>query len=393
VTNITTYSNLYKRDTKGKIRVWFMEIVDNGDGTAAHRATSGLHDGEKVTSAWKKINGKNTGKANETSAIEQASKEVEATYTKRRDKSYFDDLADVDTSTRFQPMTAQTYEKGTALDFTKIWFSQPKLDGIRGCVLSLNETVDQVTITTHGVWSRGNKMFVSVPHIVALFKDLLTKYPNKVFDGELYNHKFRDDFNQIVSLVKKTKPEPEDILESAALVQFHCYDIFDADNPDATFEERFINFTEFPESDSFVKVKTVRVSSLEEVEALSDAYLEDGYEGEMLRTNDPYQNKRSKYLLKYKPWETTEFPLSALLEGSGNWAGCAKRAIVDISEPGETEPNLSGCGVKGSQEELATLLFAPLPSWVTVEHAPGRTPDGKLRFGRIITWGYGKRDY
>jgi DNA ligase-1 len=394
---ITTYSNLYKRDTTGKIRVWFMDVIDNSDGTAAHRATSGLADGEKTTSAWKKIKGKNIGKANETSAINQAAKEVDALYSKKRDKSYFDDLTEVDTSTRFQPMTAHTYdEKTTLIDFTKRLFSQPKLDGIRGDVLSLagpEEPDDRLSISKHGIWSRGNKMFVSMPHILALFTGLLLKYPNKVFDGELYNHKFYDDFSEISSIVKKSKPTTEDIAKSAKFIQFHCYDIFDGDNPDATFEERFINFNEFPESDSIVKVKTVEIFSFSQIEDQSEKYLEDNYEGQMLRTNDPYQNKKSKHLLKHKPWESAEFPLIALLEGKGNWANAAKRAVVDITAAEDTEPNHSGVGVKCSREALRALLVAPKPTWVTVEFAPGRTSKNKLRFGRITDWGYGKRDY
>ena len=48
-----------------------------------------------------------------------------------------------------------------------------------------------------------------------------------MLDGELYNHDFKDDFESIISMVRKTKPTDEARLESAKHVQFHCYDLVD----------------------------------------------------------------------------------------------------------------------------------------------------------------------
>jgi DNA ligase 1 len=48
-----------------------------------------------------------------------------------------------------------------------------------------------------------------------------------ILDGELYNHDLKNDFEKIISLVRKTKPTEEDRLESTQMVQFHCYDIVD----------------------------------------------------------------------------------------------------------------------------------------------------------------------
>ena len=61
------------------------------------------------------------------------------------------------------------------------------------------------------------------------------KHPNVILDGELYNHDLRDNFEKIISLVRKQKPTDEARLESAENVQFHCYDIIDETK---TFEER-----------------------------------------------------------------------------------------------------------------------------------------------------------
>ena len=45
-----------------------------------------------------------------------------------------------------------------------------------------------------------------------------------ILDGELYNHDLRDNFEKIISLVRKQKPTDSDRLDSKELVQFHCYD-------------------------------------------------------------------------------------------------------------------------------------------------------------------------
>ena len=66
-------------------------------------------------------------------------------------------------------------------------------------------------------------------------KPFFIKYPNVILDGELYNHDLRDNFEKIISLVRKTKPTDEDRLEASKLTQFHCYDIIDEKLP---FEQR-----------------------------------------------------------------------------------------------------------------------------------------------------------
>jgi len=82
------------------------------------------------------------------------------------------------------------YEK---LLFTVPTFVQPKLDGVR-CILNAGE------LTT-----RAGKPIVSCPHLAKEYY---------LLDGELYNHELKEDFNKIISLVRKTKPTKEDIEEA-----------------------------------------------------------------------------------------------------------------------------------------------------------------------------------
>ena len=69
-------------------------------------------------------------------------------------------------------------------------FIQPKLDGVR-CY-----------ITKDGAFSRNHKPFKNCKHITTTLQSFFKDYPDRILDGELYNHKFKNDFNKIISLVK-----------------------------------------------------------------------------------------------------------------------------------------------------------------------------------------------
>ena len=109
-------------------------------------------------------------------------------------------------------------------------FIQPKLDGVR-CVIQYEN--GNVT-----AYSRTGKEWKNIDHILRELIPFFKKYPDVILDGELYNHDLRDNFEKIISLVRKTKPTNEDRLEASKLTQFHCYDIIDEKLP---FERR-INF-------------------------------------------------------------------------------------------------------------------------------------------------------
>lgn len=372
---------LYKRDTKGKVRVWMAET--GSDGTRwGWRTVAGLDDGKKVTSDWTFVEEKNIGRANATSLPEQARAELESEYTKKLDRGYFIHLAAVDTFDKFKPMLAHNFEDHK-LDFKKnVYLSQPKLDGIR-CVARAD-----------GLWTRQGKEIVSCPHIVSYLKVFFEKYPDAVLDGELYNHGLRDNFNKITSMVRKAKPTAEDIVESAQLVQYHIYDCIMPQNDDTLaygedpfFRDRYGFMIGQGFADPVHYVKTHHVHEQEHLDSLYGSYLEDGYEGQMVRLDAVYENKRSKYLLKRKEFITDEFRVVSMEEGQGNWAGYVKRFVVQMSNG-----TVFGAGVRGNQETLKALWESDkIPNWVTVRYFTP-TPDGIPRFPVVVDWGYGQRE-
>ena len=103
------------------------------------------------------------------------------------------------------------------IDWSENVFMQPKLDGVR-CII---QTDDQGKVIAY---SRTGKPWLNINHILKDLKPFFDQQPDVILDGELYNHDLRDDFEQIISLVRTQKPSPYVRSKSKKLVQFHCYD-------------------------------------------------------------------------------------------------------------------------------------------------------------------------
>jgi DNA ligase 1 len=227
---------------------------------------------------------------------------------------------------RKKPMLA--YPAGDKpIDYSKPIFIQPKLDGVR-CVIQSE---------CHGsswmvkAYSRTGKEWKNINHILKQLKPFFKKYPKVILDGELYNHDLKNDFEKIISLVRKTKPTEEDRLESAQMVQFHCYDIIDEELP---FDQRceFIAQTLLLQGDSIYFLDTVMVFDEDEAQSIHRNNLKKGYEGSILRTNDKYACKRSHNLRKFKDFHDAEAALTGWVEGKGKRIGTIGKFIGRDSE-------------------------------------------------------------
>lgn len=373
--NISSLPTLYKRDTKGKIRQLTIQYGWDSDDIAATRSIAGLKDGKLVTSGWNESKAKNVGRANATTAYTQAIAEAMSIYDRRLEKEYFKDIKDIDSYEAFKPMLAGGYKDG--VEFPII--AQPKLDGIR-CIANKD-----------GLWTRQAKPITSCPHIWEEIKPIFEKHPEYVFDGELYNHELKEDFNKITSLVRKLKSTEEDFAESKKLVQYHVYDMYDTSKPELEFSSRFFKFgmtlLSNKDNTSIRVVETIMVQSQESLDNLYGQWTEAGYEGQMVRYDMPYENKRSKYLLKRKEFITDEFQVVTMLEGKGNWAGYTKHFV--LSKPDGTH---FGAGVRGTQEVLKKLWEdGKAPDWATLRYF-NETPDGIPRFPVVIDYGFGERE-
>jgi len=208
------------------------------------------------------------------------------------------------------------------IDYDKPTFIQPKLDGVR-CVIQYD--AGKVT-----AYSRTGKEWKNIEHIKLNLLSFFDKHPNIILDGELYNHDFKDDFESIISMVRKTKPTAEDRVISSDNVQFHCYDIIDETK---TFEERN-NFITKELSISYC-VKQLMTYEIYNEEAAKERHrinLKAGYEGSIVRTNDVYKCGRSWSLRKFKDFSDAEATILNWVEGKGKRKGTIGKFIAQDSE-------------------------------------------------------------
>jgi len=220
------------------------------------------------------------------------------------------------------------------INYNEPIFMQPKLDGVR-CVIQANvkrhilhPSLNDVSVVAY---SRTGKEWKNIHHILEQLKPFFQKYPNVILDGELYNHDLRDDFETIISLVRRQKPDDIDMLESADLVQFHCYDIIDEELP---FQQRIEFVTEalMLLGDSIYTVDTMLVPTESQGKVNHARNLDSGYEGSILRTNDTYACKRSHNLRKFKDFHDTEATITGWVEGKGKRKGTIGKFLAVDAE-------------------------------------------------------------
>lgn len=299
---------LYKRNTNASVQTW--EIVKIGNG---YYTITGKLNGKSVKSATTKCLGKNLGKANETTPDEQCDLEVASLIRKKLEKGYTTDILNIDESNLLKPMLAKDYaDYKDKLEFPVI--SSPKLDGIR------------LNVTKDGIFSRNGKEFLSMPHITKALERIFDKYPNLVLDGEAYNHAYRHNFNEIVSIVKKVKPSVSDILKSQDFIYFYVFDCFgDIANRMNSLERKNLvkDLVNDYSTGKVVALEYRLCKSYEELDAEYSYYLSSGYEGQMVNTLDIYQHKRTNFLLKRKEFKDAEFRILDIISGKGAREGAA----------------------------------------------------------------------
>lgn len=353
---------LYSRTSNGAVQVW--SIVVDGDG---FYTVEGLKGGKFTESKPTKCKPKNVGKANATTASEQAEVEAKAKWDKKIASGYFESEKDIDQVKFFEPMLAKKFGE---VEFSYPVWTQPKLDGMR-CIVKAD-----------GMWSRNGKKVVSAPHIFKALKPLFDKFPDLIFDGELFTDKLKNDFNKIMSLAKRTKPTQDELDESERLLQYHIYDFPSCKkNFTGRFNDLLNLFINDGKPDCIKIVHTQVVGNKEELDAEYAKFLEDGQEGQIIRTDSPYENKRSKYLLKRKEFLDEEFEILDIEEGKGTRSGMFGRAILKTKKGIEFEAN-----ARGTHEYYAELLKNKkdiIGKMATVRYQ-NLTPDGKPRFGVMV---------
>ena len=222
-----------------------------------------------------------------------------------------------------KPMLAYKVDK-KPVNWSEKVFMQPKLDGVR-CIF-----------TKYGAYSRTGKEFKNLAHVKYDLTDFFRKHPNVILDGELYNHALKNDFEKIISLVRKQKPTDQDARDAENLVQYHVYDATHDMLHDVNYEDRFNWLTRYlPIAATMTLIKNTVVESQDEAKMLHDVHLAQGYEGSMLRLNKKYEHKRSYNLQKFKDFSDTEATIVGYEAGKGKFTGLIGKFFMQDDDGNE----------------------------------------------------------
>ena len=233
------------------------------------------------------------------------------------------------------------FDRVTEEEWSNGLYIQPKLDGVRCLIQSeyveFYRNGDLIKANAIKAYSRTGKEWKNINHILQELVPFFGKYPNAILDGELYNHDLKEDFEKIISLVRKTKPTDEDRYEASQKVQFHCYDTI-MEHMDFVGRDDFIRRNIGDKFNSVRTVPTVKVYDTEVVEVNHENFLESGYEGSILRKNAPYECKRSWTLMKVKDFSDAEATIIGYEEGKGKREGHLGKFIME-----DDDGNQFGC--------------------------------------------------
>ncbi len=334
---LEAYKTLYKLNTNGSTQVWSIFCNETSYWTVSSKL-----NGKEIQNEPTIVK----AKRNNTQA-EQVILDVESKIRKKMDKKYVIDIKDIhnaeDNLDGYTAMLAHKY-KDNKHKIIIPCVMQRKYDGIR-CLT-----------TKDGFFSRGRKKFSSCQHIWDELKPFFSKYPNARLDGEFYTHKYKDEFELICSAVKKTaeKATEEDI-RFQKKIEYHVYDaprINGLIETDKFIDRQKMIAQELKNLEYVKVVETLFNINRENIDEQKGRWIEEGYEGAMIRNTDmPYEYKRSYNLLKLKDFDDSEFEIIGIKEGTGNYSGCVGSFTLKMNDDKKFDAKLIG-----SMERLRYLF-------------------------------------
>lgn len=314
-------TKLYQKSSKGKTKEWEISVSHDGPNgliTVKH----GYIDGT-ISKVTKLISaGKNIGKSNETTPYQQALAEAESTYLRHLDKGYTEDVSGIKLDGLTLPMLAQNFkDRSNAIEYPA--YVQPKLNGIRS---TCKGGVPKFT-------SRRPKPQTTLTHLnTDVIKLFDTGYVLEL-DGEAFIKNV--ELQVLASLVKKKRVIPTDETNNLITsdIEYWVYDVVDTNT---NFGKRNGELLKaFKEVGVFDKKKnmwhtgkvwyvpTYVVHSETEVRALHEKFIEEGYEGTIIRNDKPYVKiHRTVHLQKLKEVYDAEYEIIDYKLGTGTEEGC-----------------------------------------------------------------------
>ncbi|AYA64266.1 ATP-dependent DNA ligase [Alteromonas sp. RKMC-009] len=365
---------LYKAHSNGSIGSWEVKVTGtDAEAVMTVIATKKL-GGKSVETPRKITKGKNIGRANETTPLQQAIAEAQSKVNKQLDKGYTVDMPEAGSvstnALSFQkPMLAQPVDKVKDWDFPV--YVQPKMDGHR----MLAAVQDDKVV----LYSRQGKV-IDCEHIRATLQSMYDSeiWLGDTLDGEIYAHGL--SLQTISSLVKKPKPESEQL-------RYNLYDIM----VDQGYRHRLallMRMLDHFSTEYVTLTQTTVLNDHAQLNHMHGVYIGEGYEGTMIRQLDfPYgKGKRCKSLMKKKDIQDAEFLITGLTEGKVNerlgtrvgiWICQTKEGkVFEVTAAGDAQEK-HDVAVNGRQQigKYLTIFFFGY----TPEGAPFHVKDSRVR--------------
>ena len=307
-----TLPTLYKLTSTGAIQTWSIGVAKNVI------VTEHGQKGGKITHNEETIKeGKNIGRSNETTPEEQALAEATSKWESKIKKGYVEEIeraaaGEKDIDGGYDCQLAHKFsDHGHKIKYPA--YEQPKLNGHRCLAI-----VDNGVAT---LWSRTRLPIKSSPHIVKELEAIYRTGYHEV-DGELYNHAYKDKFEELASLIRQEVPAA-----NCTEIQYHVYDKrMDGGFADRieTLANNLHGYEMLNGMCKYIKLtETIRVKDEEEMMSAFEHFLAVGYEGAMARNAEgPYVGKRSYDLQKIKKFLDEDYPIIGIKEGRGSYVGC-----------------------------------------------------------------------
>lgn len=327
---------LYKRNKTGKIQYWkILTSIDEHHGSTIVKESGQLGTDKPLRHLERIQTGKNLGKANETTPEEQALSQAQSDWNKKRDEGYksltdlgighqnggvhhglftihgsvqvpaksLEEVLDAclpefntDASGNQKPMKAPTtpWKAGKKLKWPQQ--IEPKLDGLRATlVIEGTALKPQVKFL-----SSSGKEYTALRHLVDTFSVLYNGPVPNILDGEVYCHGMT--LEEINAAAKKLCPETLNL-------KYHLFDVPSVEESQGIRTDIVHSILKGVDHPMFPALDSRLIHSEDQIKPLHDMWVEQGYEGAMLKDPDgTYQfGQRSSYWNKVKMFDDDEF--------------------------------------------------------------------------------------
>lgn len=222
-----------------------------------------------------------------------------------------------------KPMLAKQADKVTNKKiFEKEWLGSRKIDGTR-CLFYYNPEDDMVHSASRGGehYDAATSHLREHPVMLEIFRNM----PHIILDGELYKH--GKSLQQISGAARMEKNAYD-----CDWLEYYVYDVIDLEKMDMkaadrlkllesisnTYKWSFDKYRDWEEGELQVQcVPQVSVTGWDAMERLHAQYVEEGFEGLVIRDpNKPYKpNGRTNDMIKIKMYKDDEFEITGLSEG------------------------------------------------------------------------------